>query len=57
MHDAFENFREKAMGLFVDGGDSGGEYKEVLVIRKVKESELVINFRMAHEPPSDFNNC
>jgi hypothetical protein len=57
VHDAFENFREKAMGLFVDGGDSGGEYKEVLVIRKVKESELVINFRMAHEPPSDFNNC
>jgi hypothetical protein len=57
VHDVFENFKEKARPLFADGNESVAEYKEVLAIRNVKESELVINFKTANEPPSDFNNC
>ncbi len=57
MHDVFENWKEKARRLYAEGNESVGEYKEILMIRSVKESELVINFKTANEPPSDFNNC
>jgi len=57
VHNVFENFKEKARSLFADGNDNSPEYKEVLAIRNVKESELVINFKTANEPPSDFNNA
>ena len=53
----FDDFIQKAKPLFGEETDNSVEYKEILGIKNIKESELVINFKTVNEPASDVNNC